>query len=302
MIVKFIKWTYLIYFAVLLFLCGLVKANNGTYQVPMQYVTERHIFGDAFSVNYFAAHLCGGCLFDNQLATVSLNLQKQPWNETLQDILKASVQDANGKLITTNEVKGVHEQTFSFTYYRHYGDLNIRVENGAGSGMIYSLALKFRKVKGVAASDCENRWSMSWLESRAHMKYMTSVAARGEQLHELVPIFKMSDPYAVKSNDLTYLQLDYCFPHSSGRYNVTVSVIANDEQSAFATYACPVSTKDCEPGNSPFHDTSGSAVNLVHVNVAGPPDIGPVTVVVRGDGRYGQMNTFTLAASKYTAV
>lgn len=285
----------------LLLLGLLVDANNGTHQVPVQYVTEKHIFGDAFEVKHFSAHLCGGCVFDKQLATVSLNLQKQPWNETLQDVLKASVADAHGTVITTNQVKGLYEQDFSFTYYKSYGDLNIRVENGAGSGMIYTLSLKFKKVKDVV-SDCETRWAMNLYESRAHWKYRSSVTAMAEQLYELVPIFKMSEPYSVKSNDLKYLQLDYCFPHKLSYYNVSVSVIADDEKSAFATYACPMSVADCQPSTAPFHDTSGSAANMVHVRVCGAPDIGPVTVVVRGDGRFDEMNTFTLAASKYTQV
>ena len=278
----------------------LAKANNGTYQVPVQYVTERHIFGDAYEVNHFSAHLCGGCLFDGQLATVSLILQKQPWNETVQDILKATVTHAHGTVITSNKIKDGYAEIFSFTYHKTYGDLDIVVENGAGSGMLYTIALKFTKVKGASVSNCEQRWVMNIFESRAHWKYSSSVKAKGEQLHELVPIFRLSDPYSIKSHDLKYLQLDYCFPHGQGKYSVSVSVIANDENSAFATYACPSSVQDCEPSNAPFHDTSGSAFNLVPISVSGPADMGPVTVVVRGDGRYGKMNSFAMAASKYT--
>ena len=294
--------TFSFYLASLSCFKAFASANNGTYQVPVQYVTERHIFGDAYEVNHFSAHLCGGCLFDKQTAVVSLNLQKQPWNRTLQDILKATVMNAHGTQIATNCLTSGFVPTFKFKYYKSYGDLNIKVENGAGSGMIYTLALKFEKSNEATDSECETRWAMNSFESRAHWKHRTSITAVGERLYDLIPIFKLSEPYTVMSNDLRYLQLDYCFPHSHGKYNVSVSVIANDEQSAFATYACPVSIPDCEPRNAPFHDTSGSAANFVEVTVSGAQDIGPVTVVVRGDGRYKEMNSFSLAASKYSEI
>ena len=279
-----------------------VNANNGTYQVPVQFVTERHIFGDAYEVNHFSVHLCGGCLFDKQTAVVSLNLQKQPWNRTLQDILKATVSTAHGTVITTNCLSGGFYPTFKFMYYKSYGDLHIKVENGAGSGMIYTLAVKFENRTKAEDSTCEKRWAMNYYESRTHWKHRTAVAAAGERLYELVPIFRLSEPYSVKTGDLRYLQLDYCFPNVQGKYSLSVSVIANDEQSAFATYACPMRIQDCEPRNAPFHDTSGSAANFVTVNVSGAPDMGPVTVVVRGDGRYKESNAFSLAASKYSEV
>jgi len=292
------QWT--ISALLLAFVVALVKANNGTYQVPMQLVTETHIFGDAYEVHHFSAHLCGGCLFDKQTAIVSLNLQKQPWNNTIQDILKATVTDPHGTTIKTNSLPTGFVSTFKFPYHKSYGDLYIKIENGAGSGMIYTLSLKFEKGKEATDSDCESRWAMNFLETHAHWKHRTAVTAVGEQLHELVPIFRLSEPYTVKTSDLKYLQLDYCFPNVKGKYHLSVSVIANDQQSSFATYACPSGIPDCEPGNAPFHDTSGSAANFVQVAVSGAAEIGPVTVVVRGDGRYKEMNTFSLAASKYT--
>ena len=236
------------------------------------------------------------------MAVVSLNLQKQPWNSTIQDILIATVTDAHDAVIKTNSVPGGFVPTFKFQYYKHYGDVKIKIENGAGSGMIYTLALKFEKNNEATDSPCDTRWAMNPFESRAHWKHRRSVTAAGEQLYHLVPIFKLSGPHTVRSSDLAYLQLDYCFPHSRGKYNVSLSVIANDEESAFATYACPKSISDCQPRNAPFHDTSGSAANFVQVTVSGEQDIGPITVVVRGDGRYDEMNSFSLAASKYSEV
>ena len=278
------------------------SSNDDVYQVPMQYVTEKHIFGDAYEVNHFSAHLCGGCLFDGQQAVVSLILQKQAWNQTISDILKAEVIDVHGTVRASNENNetGNHEETFSFIYHKAYGDLNIRVENGAGDGMIYTLALKFKQShqKKALAANCEKRWIMNLFESRAQWKYSETVKMKSEVMHELIPIFKMSTPYSVISHELKFLQLDYCFPHITS-YKLMIAVVADDEDSAFATYACPKSIKDCSTRNAPFHDTTGSASNFVQVKVNGAKDIGPVKVIVRGDGRFKQKNTFTLAASKY---
>ena len=48
---------------------------------------------------------------------------------------------------------------------------------------------------------------------------------------------------------------------------------------------------------SPDYDISGGAVNVVQMELDGPQDYGPVLVLVRGDGRYGKVNNFTIAAS-----
>ena len=270
------------------------------YQVPVQYVTESHIFSEAYTTTHFIAHLCGGCKFDKKVATVSLILQKQAWNATTNDILKANVTSSFGHPIANNvdNKTGMYVDTFNFTYHSSFGDVYIKVRTGAGSGQIYTLSLKFEDAK-TANPNCEQRWHMTSFEKHAYTKYKMVSKLPQDQMYDLMPIFRMSTAYPVRSGDLKFLQLDYCFPHASD-YKMTVTVVADDGASAFATYACPKSIANCMPANAPFHDTSGSAVNLVPVEVQGVKDVGPIQVVVRGDGRFGKMNSFTLAASKYS--
>ena len=48
---------------------------------------------------------------------------------------------------------------------------------------------------------------------------------------------------------------------------------------------------------TPYRDISGGPVNVVVMDVEKPADFGPVRVLLSGDGRHGQSNRFTLAAS-----
>lgn len=115
--------------------------------------------------------------------------------------------------------------------------------------------------------------------------------------HDLVPIFKTSTIQDVITRTRKLFRLDYCFG-TSHQYNIAVTVIAEDQQSGFATYACKKTYKQgkCDVF-SPYYDISGGAVNVVQMELDGPQDYGPVLVLVRGDGRYGQVNNFTIAAS-----
>ena len=269
----------------------------------MQLVTKTHVLGNAGDVNHFTAHLCGACGLENHIAVVSLNLQKQTWNNRTDDTVKAIVTSISREEVVADScANGVCVPTFNFTYYKSYEDLKITVTNGAGSGMTYTLSLKFVKGKEATNSDCKSRWRMNFVETLAKRKHVNTVTASGEKTQVLVPIFKFSEPYTVETGKLIYLQLDCCFHDYHTKFKVSISVIANDQRSAFATYACPFSKKNCAPRNAPFYDVSGSAANLVEVVGYGKPDIGPITVVVRGDGRFKEKNTFSFAASTFKEV
>ena len=284
----------------LVFVLALVTANNVMHKVPVQLVTNKHVFGEGHTARHFTAHLCGGCRVHKHIAVVSLNLQKEAWSYTLDDTVTAKVWSLDlQKQVADNCAKGVCVPTFNFTYDKSYGDLQIVVQDGAGSGMIYTLSLKFVKGKEATNSDCESRWGMNFVETLAKRKHVNTVTASGETSEVLVPIFEFSDLYNVETGKLIYLQLDYCFIEPDKKFNVSISVIANDQRSAFATYACLPNIKDCLPSNASFNDTSGSAANFVEVVGYGKPDIGPITVIVRGDGRFKEKNTFSFAASKF---
>ncbi|XP_068755989.1 uncharacterized protein [Montipora capricornis] len=109
-----------------------------------------------------------------------------------------------------------------------------------------------------------------------------------------------------------FLALNYCFA-SRPHYNITIAVIADNQKSGFATYACKKTYNQgkCNPGTpdrqtdmfiwslgySPYHDIPCGPANFVEVSLNGPQNYGTVTVIVRGDGRYKDLNKYTLAAS-----
>ena len=279
------------------------NSNEVIQQVPVEYITEHHITGEAREVNHFRLHLCGGCLYDKKLAIVSLNLQKQAWDEALGDILTAKVYSESDELLATNLVDGELVPTFQFRYYIGHGDLKIRVKNGAGSGMTYTLVVKFKKSNETAADPvCENRSAMNYIESRNNWMHRIAAAKAKENVYELVPIFRVIQPASVQTAQLMPLQLAYCFPEKQLKYRFTLMVLATDEKSSFATYACPHSVMDCTPNNAPFYDVSGAPANFVTVTLSGEKDSGPVTVIVRGDGRFKEQNNFLLATSMYSEV
>ena len=112
---------------------------------------------------------------------------------------------------------------------------------------------------------------------------------------ELIPIFKTTTVQEVITAELLSFRLDYCFGQKP-EYNVSISTMTDDTKSGLATYGCVMSYGECDT-DTPFRDISGGPANFVQLKVRGPQDYGPIKVLVRGDGRYGDKNVFTLAAS-----
>lgn len=79
---------------------------------------------------------------------------------------------------------------------------------------------------------------------------------------------------------------------------VTISTIASDEVSGFATYICTPDVQCTSTEAATYFDVSGASVNFVTVPIDAK-DAGILKVLVRGDGRYSGNNKFVLAASKY---
>ena len=270
-------------------------------RVPVQYITGKHIEGGAYDVKNFFLNLCGGCKYDNQTVVVMLILQQLKWDLDKGDFLNATVMSDKGDVIATNEVGDANDHewvaTFNFKYFKSYGNLKFKVVNGPGPGMMYTMAVMFENNNEII--DCENRWTVSYIETRGQCMQQVAAVTEGEGFYELVPMFMTTEQLTVATNELEYLQLDYCFPNDALKYKLFISVIATDGKSAFATYACPAGVEDCKTFTAPFSDTSASAANFVSVSISGPENVGPVTVIVRGDGRLGEKNKFTLAASRY---
>jgi len=101
----------------------------------------------------------------------------------------------------------------------------------------------------------------------------------------------------VKTGSLKRFRLDYCFG-SSPHYNIAITTLASDQKSGFASYACKKTYKAgvCDVGTK-YRDITGGAVNFIEMGLDGPQEYGPVQVIVRGDGRFGDYNNFTVAGS-----
>lgn len=113
----------------------------------------------------------------------------------------------------------------------------------------------------------------------------------------LEPIFKTHAKLVVPTLHQLFLRLDYCFG-GSPQYNITMTVVADDQKSGFASYGCK---KTYNGGKcnvlTPYRDISGGAANFIEMDLDGPVDYGPVVVIVSGQGRSGGSNSFILTAS-----
>lgn len=142
-----------------------------------------------------------------------------------------------------------------------------------------------------------NSWVMPLLPTRKLVLFVYLLVGLFVFAVLLVPIFITHTKKTVVTQQLQYLRLDYCFGLAH-HYNITITVVADDQQSGFATYACK---KTYNQGNcdvrTPYRDISGGPANFVEVSLDGPQDYGPVVVIVRGDGRYKLPNNYILTAS-----
>ena len=155
------------------------------------------------------------------------------------------------------------------------------VETGPSPAFIFTLSLGFHfDGQGEVKQACPD------YQSRNRNK------APG---NELIPIFTTITIHEVITAELLSLRLDYCFGQEP-EYNVSISTMGHDTKSGLATYGCVMSYGECDT-DTPFRDISGGFANFVQLKVRGPQDYGPIKLLVRGDGRYGNKNRFTLAAS-----
>ena len=142
-----------------------------------------------------------------------------------------------------------------------------------------------------------NSWVMPLLPTRKLVLFVYLLVRLFVFAVLLVPIFITHTKKTVVTQQLQYLRLDYCFGLAH-HYNITITVVADDQQSGFATYACKKTYKqgNCDV-RTPYRDISGGPANFVEVSLDGPQDYGPVVVIVRGDGRYKLPNNYILTAS-----
>lgn len=168
------------------------------------------------------------------------------------------------------------------------------VEPGPAPAFVYTLSLTFDYKDRVylPVMPCVPRWQMTAKEYAVMQNH-----SKGNDMGQLVPVFKTSKTENVRTGVLKHFRLDYCFGPSH-HYNISITTVADDQKSGFASYACKKTYNNgtCNV-NTPYRDISGGSVNFIEVGLDGPQDYGPVQVIVRGDGRFGDYNNFTIAAS-----
>ncbi|XP_057315064.1 uncharacterized protein LOC130656246 [Hydractinia symbiolongicarpus] len=291
--------------AVLLF--QLVLVVKSQKKVPVQFVTEKYIHSESTEINHFNLRLCGGCLYDHQNANVNFNLPDKPWSPVLSYFLRAYVYDQHNHLIAVNkDTAGNFIESFTFPYYKTYGDLHIEVTTAQVTGGInYNVVVKFEKNATMERNkpSCQPRYVSSTSEVMNWEAYKRNVhmeLAMIGNTYDLVSIFKTTKPGTVPTHGSVLLELDYCFNPAELPGYVEISVFANNELSGFGTYACPGSVRPCTTESTKFYDVSGAAVNFVHVDMTQAKDMGPVQVIIVGNGRSGGINNFTLGASRYS--
>lgn len=291
-------------FRLVLTLLGVAHLSTATVfnPLPTSYVTAESIYGRGKQVTRFVAHVCGGEAFDNQTAILSLNMPTQTWNYERGDFLKATVFGSDSTLIATNKGATPSDwlQDVSFQYKKSYGDLYFTIQNGPGIGQVYTIALTFNNVNPTTSKIRRHFVTAEEVAVSKHFHMEMNTAGVQDEILVLVQVFRIETAGTVLANELVHFQLDYCFAPTMTPYQIDVSVVAADETSGFGTYVCPKHIQ-IDPGcdlDTPYADRSGSAVNIVSVPIT-QDDYGAVEVIVKGGGRYGQMNTFFLSGSRY---
>ena len=226
-------------------------------------------------------------------------MQSADWNVDSGISLDVTVYDHNEKKITDNVRNGRLVQDFKFVYRAGYGDLEFEAKTGKHTSFTYTVTLTFIEPKTASSvtGGCHQRWMMTPKEIRRMNKITSYTDARGYKRGQLLKrVFKLEKQGTVITGGEKRFQLNYCFP-GKPPYGLTVSTVAMDSNSGFGTYVCTRRRKPCNVRNSLFYDPSGGSVNFVGVKIKDRKDVGPLEVIVKGDGRYMKNNRFTLAAS-----
>lgn len=263
--------------------------------VRVQFITQEDQRIKGSTLLQYHAALCGGCSFDGLNARFAVNLANNPWDDDTGDTVTVHAKDSSGTVIASNLIgSGTPMPDFNFTYSSKYSDLFFDVETGPAPAFVFTLSLTFDYKDRVyfPVMDCLPRWQMTAKEHAVVQNH-----TKGNDMGELVPVFKMATSENVKTGYLKYFRLDYCFG-GSHHYNISITTVASDQKSGFASYACKKTYNGgiCNV-KTPYRDISGGSVNFIEMGLDGPQEYGPVQVIVRGDGRFGEYNNFTIAGS-----
>jgi len=263
----------------LAFFPGALAQNPTPTFVPMLYVTPVQMEPKPDQIDTFHAALCDGSTYDGFQAVVSANLPNHPWSEDSQQLVYFTVYDKLSHEITNNTVTGQPLSEVSFPYQRAYGDLTVVVQAGNAGSIVYSLTIQF-------VSDSAKQTVSTPTHSRDLRSFSLAT-------YELDQIVADSTTFAMDT-DLDYpgalINLGYC--PTSASYDITISVVAVDDVSAFATYACLASQAPCSAGKAAVDhsDPRGIPVNTVVLRT-NTQEFTTLQIAVYGSGKYQGTNT-----------
>jgi len=275
-----------IFFALAALAIGLTE---GTIMPNPMFVNEFDVRTQPGETVTFIARLCGGCLYDRTIAMISINQPNKPWSPITGALQSVVVEDQYGNRIASN-VEMNYARVFTFPYHKAYGTLHLVVTTGpATGGSEYTVTLEFLPPLEETLASIPKI-----LPTNKPLREI-----QGRQ-YNLVTVFRTTGIKEVATQDVKYLQLNYCFEQNQPG-TLVISTIATDETSGLGTYVCTGKvTGECTAMKAEFMDLSGASVNFVNVKLSGKGgDLEPLKVTVYGDGKFKEKNFFRLGASKF---
>lgn len=296
---------------VLLFIFTQTDADNFA---PLHtiFATPGNQYGGPGTTLNFIAYLCGGEAFDKKVATVTLNQPSHEWSIDKGYWLKVWAYNNKGETVGNNNITSdIHSltQSFSFPYSSTDGDLRFRVLTGRGTGAhTFTFAMTFDDKSPSTSNNRAIRHVVTEqeiFEVRRQERLMTELTGEQVTYTQLLQIFKIQGNGTVTTTEYDFYRMDYCFfpVQPSHPYNVTVTVVALDGQSAFGLYLCTASLLKCNINSVPkeLTDNTGTAACFVSAQLY-QKDYGTLKAIIQGNGRFGQNNTFVITASAFEPV
>lgn len=255
---------------------------------------------------HFVAHMCAANekLYAGQTVTITLNTPYAEWNPDIGDVLYSEAH-SNGKLMGSNGDPNEEfswNQSYSFKYDTT-NDIFISVRTGSCTGAIsYTLIMKFDGTNPVEFNSSKTPAKESMFvrskESVVFQKVMESL--HKTEYESLDQVFKLQGGGTIKTKECDDYSLAYCFGEKP-KYNVSVSVIAKDDQSGFGTFICPYSTWQkygrCIQQKAVAKENSGAPANMVVAEINEDDKGGAVLARVCGNGRFDSPNNFLMSSN-----
>jgi hypothetical protein len=241
---------------------------------------------------HFVVSLCGGELYNNRTALISVNLFSHAWSNDNLHCFAVSVSGKNGLITTNRNAQGGVDPDVAFVYSKSDGDLQIAVKNCGGIND-WTLGVSFSTTNTgkLVVPPQRNVSPPKGLPGFATHGGLGALPIEPGLTYELVPFSTDSAVYTVESRDIRRFRLQHCSNFMS--YQLTVTVNAVDTHSAMSTFVC-ADVSPCTPAKAKGADNSAKALNTVTLQTS-VGDLKNIEIAVEGYGRYGENNSFRVS-------